>query len=384
MRNPLDPYKTTNIFSNPNNWAVDMNFHHPAWVCSFYAESRERADLKGSDASVHLNIQYSIRPLRCLSYDLNENENENRLENRIENRIKNGSSVDDYDEPNFDNDSSLSPTFSFRNKEIFPPRKLLYEPDVEISWNNEIRKRNESYAYNEDNEYNRKNKSKIKNGSRSKSLGSAMSGVTDGSNSTTLIISSNRTTCESTLSTKNNFPPGTFFSPMSKNILDRRRSNMSSTTYKGCDYDSEDEEMNSLYRVDHRRLVYTMPVTRPPFYPPDSKGIPKLYGVNALLKNSTPRSPMPPIRAFSTDSPIPRGRRIFQDDIPEKSLQRNGTTVFQIYFLNQFCQLFLIFESSFLFILFLLTLFYRVGHVHYEKLYDADVVAAYFSTLIQM
>lgn len=333
MKNPLDPYKTTNIFSNPYRWAEDMNFHHPAWVCSFYAESRAKAELKGTDASVHLNIQYTIRPLQCLSYD--SNETKNKCEVKIDNGVKDGiivknrnekenekeneNELDDNDGLNSGGNSPLSRTFSFRNKQIFPPRSLLCEPDIEISWNNELRRKNESYDYIE-NEDNKRNKNIIRGGSGLKRLGSAMSGVTDGSNSS-------RTTCESTSSIRNNFPPGTFFSLMSKNILDRRRSNMSSSTYKGLDYDSDDEEIDSLYRVDHRRIVYTMPVTRPPFYPPSLKGIPKLYAANPLLKLFTPRCPTPPNRAFSTDFPIPKGRRIFQDDIPEKSLQRKGNFI---------------------------------------------------------
>lgn len=292
-----ESFKNGGSFSNPRLWALEMGFYSPAWVGSFVAEACLKEELKGSDASVHLNVLYR----------------ESDVSGSSESDIT--SSLDSRDSTSAPLDSPDTPTFSFVNREIIKPQRVLREPLVTITFNNPIRGRNESYDYDSD-ELTDKNSSRRLHGRKSDSAvepsRSSSSSSGSGNTSTSSFSSSSSSSSNS----------------LYKNILSSRRSFMRIPSFQGNSplddshghgHSHHHSETDSSHRNDAqsnspstsptpistptstpspttaptpvRRKTMSTLEERPPFYPPYSQGIPSLYGVNPMVRKSPLQSP---------------------------------------------------------------------------------------------
>lgn len=294
--NNNESFKNGGAFTNPRLWALEMGFYSPAWVGSFVAEACLKEEPKGSDASVHMKILYR----------------ECDVSGSCESDIT--SSLDSRDSNPLPSDSPDTPTFTFVNREILKPQRVLREPLVTITFNNPIRGRNESYDYDSD-ELTDKSSGRRGHGRKSDSSVEPSRFSTSSSGSGNTTSSSSSSSPSSSSSSSNS---------LYKNILSSRRTFMRIPSFQGnipddCHNNNNHNhsETDSNHRNDNhnsspsnspintptstpspvtaptpvRRKTSSTLEERPPFYPPYSQGIPSLYGVNPMVRKSPLQSP---------------------------------------------------------------------------------------------
>ena len=237
-----EPLKNLGSFSNPKIWAQEMGFFNPAWVVSFYAQSCEMVESKGSDPTVHLNIYFKSHNTIRTSIDSNDT-----------------------------SDSPESTTFSFRNNEVLKPQRLTHQPSAIISLNNAERNRNESFNYNS---------------------GDELEGIRVKRKRPGLADKARNTICGSDISNLGNARSVSMRSLCSSSVTDKtlfsRSQSLSGAIWQRCYNDKgQYDEIETLKRIEAKRKTYSSLEERPPFYPPYSKGIPTLYGVHHLLRQSS-------------------------------------------------------------------------------------------------
>jgi hypothetical protein len=286
-----EPLKNLGSFSNPKNWAQEMGFYNPAWVASFYAQSCEVPESKGSDPTVHLIIHFKSHNSKYISFD--------------------GADSNDT------SDNPESTTFSFRNHEIMSPKRLTHEPSALISLNNPERNKNESFNYDSDDEL---EVSRVKR--RRPGLG--------------LLSDRTRSTmCPSDLGSVGSARSVSMRSLCSsafvKPSFNRSQSLSGATSWQRCYNDKgQYDEVETLYRMEQKKTTYSTLDERPPFYPPYSKGIPALYGVHTLLRksssnNSSTCNTPPSFKACSPDSPKLKRQNSELSATPERGNVRGSS-----------------------------------------------------------
>lgn len=266
-----EPLKNLGSFSNPKIWAQEMGFYDPAWVVSFFAQSCEVPASKGSDPSVHLNIHFKSHNNEYMS-------------------VGGSNSNDTSDNPE-------STTFAFRNQELIQPKRVTHEPSAMISLNNAMRNKNESFEYDSEEELEASQVKRRRSGP----------GFSDRARSTICPSEAGSVSSARSVSMRS-----VCSSAAVRTTYSRSQSLSGFTSWqKNFNEKGQYDEVETLYRLEAKRKTYPSLEERPPFYPPNAKGIiPALYGVHSPLRKSSSNNnsnsnstSMTPSKTCSTDSP---------------------------------------------------------------------------------